>query len=222
VVTLFAVMSAGRVPAMINFTAGAANILAACRAAEVDTILTSRAFVEKGRLDNLVAQLETKLRMVYLEDIRPTIGLADKLRGLLHWLEEAAGRAQARRLGGDPVHLRLGRNCRRASCCHTATCWPTWRRPRRRIDFGREDKLFNVLPVFHSFGLTAGTVLPLVCGVPVYLYPSPLHYRTVPELVYGTCATICSAPTRSSTAMRASPILMTSARCATCLPAPSR
>ena len=59
-----------------------------------------------------------------------------------------------------------------------------------RIDFGREDKLFNVLPVFHSFGLTAGTILPLVSGVSTYLYPSPLHYRTVPELVYGVCATV--------------------------------
>ena len=59
-----------------------------------------------------------------------------------------------------------------------------------RIDFGRSDKLFNVLPVFHSFGLTAGTILPLVSGVPIYLYPSPLHYRTVPELIYGVNATI--------------------------------
>jgi acyl-[acyl-carrier-protein]-phospholipid O-acyltransferase/long-chain-fatty-acid--[acyl-carrier-protein] ligase len=58
-----------------------------------------------------------------------------------------------------------------------------------RIDFGREDKLFNALPIFHSFGLTGGVVLPLVSGVPTYLYPSPLHYRTVPELIYGWCAT---------------------------------
>ena len=50
-VTLLALMSAGRVPAMINFTAGPANVLAACRAAQVDTILTSRAFIEKARLD---------------------------------------------------------------------------------------------------------------------------------------------------------------------------
>ena len=41
-----------------------------------------------------------------------------------------------------------------------------------------------------SFGLTAGTILPLVSGVPIYLYPSPLHYRTVPELIYGVNATI--------------------------------
>jgi acyl-[acyl-carrier-protein]-phospholipid O-acyltransferase/long-chain-fatty-acid--[acyl-carrier-protein] ligase len=59
-----------------------------------------------------------------------------------------------------------------------------------RIDFGRQDKVFNVLPVFHSFGLTVGVMLPLVSGVPIYLYPSPLHYRTVAELIYGVNATI--------------------------------
>ena len=59
-----------------------------------------------------------------------------------------------------------------------------------RIDFGRQDKVFNVLPVFHSFGLTIGFMLPVISGVPVYFYPSPLHYRIVPELVYGTNATI--------------------------------
>ena len=58
-----------------------------------------------------------------------------------------------------------------------------------RIDYGREDKLFMALPAFHSFGFMGGIVLPLISGVPSYLYPSPLHYRTVPELVYGICAT---------------------------------
>ena len=83
VVTFFGLMSAGRVPAMINFTAGATNILAACKAAEVTTILTSRVFVEKGRLDNMVAAVAKQVAIVYLEDIRPTITLLDKIRGLM-------------------------------------------------------------------------------------------------------------------------------------------
>ena len=60
---------------------------------------------------------------------------------------------------------------------------------RRAIDFGSEDKVFNALPIF-PFGLTGGVLLPLVSGIPIYLYPSPLHYRTVPELVYGVCAAV--------------------------------
>jgi acyl-[acyl-carrier-protein]-phospholipid O-acyltransferase/long-chain-fatty-acid--[acyl-carrier-protein] ligase len=188
VVTLFAVMSAGRVPAMINFTAGAANILAACRAAEIDTILTSRAFVEKGRLDNVVAQLQSQVRIVYLEDIRKTVGTLDKLRGALGWKKPLVARKPddwavimfTSGSEGTPKGVVISHRNMLANVAQAAA----------RVDFGREDKLFNVLPVFHSFGLTAGTVLPLVSGVSTYLYPSPLHYRTVPELVYGSCATI--------------------------------
>src|SRR5262249_35470530 len=49
-VATLALMSAGRVPAMINVSAGAANVRAACRAAKIATIVTSRAFLEKPPL----------------------------------------------------------------------------------------------------------------------------------------------------------------------------
>jgi acyl-[acyl-carrier-protein]-phospholipid O-acyltransferase/long-chain-fatty-acid--[acyl-carrier-protein] ligase len=172
---------------LINFTAGAANILAACRAAQVDTIVTSRAFVEKGRLENLIAQLQAQVRIVYLEDIGKTIGKADKLRALLRWKKPLVARQPddwaailfTSGSEGSPKGVVLSHRNMLANVAQAAA----------RIDFGREDRLFNVLPIFHSFGLTAGTILPLVSGVPVYLYPSPLHYRTVPELIYWTCAT---------------------------------
>jgi len=187
VITLLATMSGGRVPALINFTAGAANVLAACRAAGVDTIVTSRAFVEKGRLENLIAQVQAQVRIVFLEDVGKTIGMADKLRGFFSWKEPLVARKPddwaailfTSGSEGSPKGVVLSHRNMLANVAQAAA----------RIDFGREDKLFNVLPVFHSFGLTAGTVLPLVSGVPAYLYPSPLHYRTVPELVYWTCAT---------------------------------
>jgi acyl-[acyl-carrier-protein]-phospholipid O-acyltransferase / long-chain-fatty-acid--[acyl-carrier-protein] ligase len=82
-VTVVGLMSAGRVPAMINFTAGSTNILAACRAADLGTIVTSRTFVDKANLGPLVGQLARQVSIVYLEDVRNSIGLADKLRGLI-------------------------------------------------------------------------------------------------------------------------------------------
>jgi acyl-[acyl-carrier-protein]-phospholipid O-acyltransferase/long-chain-fatty-acid--[acyl-carrier-protein] ligase len=49
--------------------------------------------------------------------------------------------------------------------------------------------LLNPLPIFHSFGLTAGTVVPLLAGVKCVLYPSPLHYKQVPKFIEKVKAT---------------------------------
>ena len=186
--TLMALMSAGRVPAMINFTAGAANVLAACKAAQLDTIVTSRAFIERGKLGALIAGLQAEVRIVYLDDIRPTITLFDKLRGFWNARKPLVARNAddwavilfTSGSEGTPKGVVLSHRNMLANAAQAAAS----------IDFGRQDKVFNVLPVFHSFGLTVGLVLPLVSGVRIYLYPSPLHYRTVPELVYGVNATI--------------------------------
>jgi acyl-[acyl-carrier-protein]-phospholipid O-acyltransferase / long-chain-fatty-acid--[acyl-carrier-protein] ligase len=188
VVTVLGLMTAGRVPAMINFTAGAANILAACKAAQIDTILTSRVFIEKGRLGNLVAAIEKQIKLVHLEDIRASITAGDKIRGLLNANKPLLERKPddwaailfTSGSEGVPKGVVLSHRNMLANAAQAAA----------RIDFGREDKVFNVLPVFHSFGLTVGVVLPLVSGVRIYLYPSPLHYRTVAELIYGVNATI--------------------------------
>jgi acyl-[acyl-carrier-protein]-phospholipid O-acyltransferase/long-chain-fatty-acid--[acyl-carrier-protein] ligase len=187
-VAFFALQAVGRVPAMINFTSGAANIKAGCRAAGVWVIITSRAFVEKARLTGLVGELAKELRIVYLEEVRTGISLGDKLAGML-----AGGRQRVARAPTDPAVILFTSGSEGAPkgvvlshrniLANAAQCLS-------RLAANGEDTVFNVLPVFHSFGLTGGLMMPLLAGVPTYLYPSPLHYRVVPELVYDTCATI--------------------------------
>ncbi|TIT66986.1 MAG: acyl-[ACP]--phospholipid O-acyltransferase [Mesorhizobium sp.] len=185
---LLGVMSAGKVPAMINFTAGAANILSACKAARVTTILTSRAFVEQAKLGATVEEVGRSVNIVWLDDLRATISLKDKLLGMLRKATPRVARNATDPAvilftsgsEGTPKGVVLTHRNILANAAQAAS----------RIDFHSGDKVFNVLPIFHSFGLTAGTVLPLVSGVPVYFYPSPLHYRIVPELVYASNATI--------------------------------
>ena len=188
IATFLGVMSAGKVPAMLNFTAGASNILSACKTAEVKTVLTSRAFITQAKLDNVILELEKHVTIVWMDDIRKDISLFDKIRGTFGKKSPLVSR-KANDPGvilftsgseGTPKGVVLSHNNILANTAQAAA----------RIDFHSGDKVFNVLPVFHSFGLTAGTILPLISGVPVYLYPSPLHYRIVPELIYGSNATI--------------------------------
>ncbi len=187
-VTVLALMSAGLVPAMINFSAGTMNIRASLKAAVVKHMLTSRLFVERAHLDRIIAAIPADVTVTYLEDVRASIGLFDKLRGFIDARRPLTPRAAddaavilfTSGSEGTPKGVVLSHRNMLANAAQA----------RARIDFGRTDKVFNVLPLFHSFGLTVGFVLPLVSGVQVYLYPSPLHYRIIPELVYSTNSTI--------------------------------
>lgn len=190
-VTFFALQSQGRVPAMMNFTTGADGMLSCCAAAGIETILTSRRAVQKGKLDRLVEAVSAKIRFVYLEDVRDSIGLLDKLRGKLaarhpERLPGAAVDARSPALvlftsgsEGTPKGVVHSHRALLANCAQL----------RSVVDFNPSDRVFNALPMFHSFGMTA-TLLPLMYGVRVFLYPSPLHYRIVPEMVYAEQSTI--------------------------------
>ena len=180
--TFIALQSVGRVPAMLNYTAGPATILSACTTVKAKTVIASRAFVEKAELERVVETLEgAGLAIVWLEDIAKTIGTFDKARGFLfrHRALEATNAGDMALIlftsgsEGLPKGVVLSHANILANCAQVE----------KRIDFSPADKLFNVLPVFHSFGLTGGMVLPLVFGVRLYLYPSPLHYKIIPQAV---------------------------------------
>jgi len=176
--------AAGRVPAMLNFTAGTDGLQNACLAAGIRTIFTSRQFLEQARLEATVSALQG-IRVVALEDLRGDLGLGDRL-----WLlammafprlagrevdpEDAAVVLFTSGSEGKPKGVVLSH---RALLSNIAQV-------RSVIDIAPTDKVLNALPMFHSFGLTGGALLPLTTGTGVFLYPSPLHYRVIPEVIY--------------------------------------
>lgn len=180
-----------RVPAMLNYTAGVDAMQAACTAAEVRTIVTSRAFVEQAKLADKLAAL-AGIELLYLEDLRESIGLGDKL-WLMAWAihrprafelptspEEAAVVLFTSGSEGKPKGVVLPHRAILANIAQV----------RAVIDFSVDDKVLNALPVFHSFGLTAGALLPVLTGASLFLYPTPLHYRIIPELAYDRNCTV--------------------------------
>ncbi len=180
-----------RVPAMLNYTAGVDAMQAACTAAEVRTIVTSRAFVEQAKLSDKLAAL-AGIQCLYLEDLREAIGLGDKL-WLMLWAihrprafelptspEEAAVVLFTSGSEGKPKGVVLPHRAILANIAQV----------RAVIDFSVDDKVLNALPVFHSFGLTAGALLPVLTGASLFLYPTPLHYRVIPELAYDRNCTV--------------------------------
>jgi acyl-[acyl-carrier-protein]-phospholipid O-acyltransferase/long-chain-fatty-acid--[acyl-carrier-protein] ligase len=187
-VVFMALQTIGRVPAMLNFSAGPSNVQAAMKAAQVKTVLTSKSFIEKGKLDKLIAAIASDAKIVYLEDVRAGIGLADKVAGLLAGVEPRVAREAndpavvlfTSGSEGTPKGVVLSHRNILANAAQALA----------RVDANGNDKVFNVLPVFHSFGLTGGMMMPLLAGIPIFMYPTPLHYRIVPELIYQTGATI--------------------------------
>lgn len=195
VAAFFACQATGRVPAMLNFSTGAKNMLAACDAAQLRLILTSRKFVGMGRLEDDIEALSKKAKVVYLEDIAGEITLGDKFAawagaiapgyayaGLVKHPnpEDAAVVLFTSGSEGVPKGVVLSHRNIQSNRYQLSA----------RVDFNATDTVFNALPIFHSFGLTGGLLLPILSGIKVFLYPSPLHFRIIPELVYDTNATI--------------------------------
>lgn len=186
----------GRIPAMLNYSTSQHNVLSACQVARIQVVITARKFIAAGKLSDLVETLKSEnISIIYLEDLGREITTQDKLKGLVaafiprtyysHVNKARDPKSPAVVLftsgsEGKPKGVVLSHTNIQANRHQVSS----------RIDFGPTDIVFNSLPIFHSFGLTGGTLLPLLSGIRTFFYPSPLHYRIIPELIYDTNATL--------------------------------
>jgi acyl-[acyl-carrier-protein]-phospholipid O-acyltransferase/long-chain-fatty-acid--[acyl-carrier-protein] ligase len=190
-VTVLSLWAAGKVPAILNYSTGLATMLTCAQLAGFRHVISSRRFETRARL-NLQPFRDASIEILYLEDIRAKIAASERIAALAkEWLHasrfthHAAPDSPAVILftsgsegipkGVELSHRNLVTNVRQMLSV---------------IDLQDDDRIFNALPLFHSFGLTVGTLLALVRGLYVFLYPSPLHYRVVPAAVYDRACTV--------------------------------
>src|SRR5690606_31688737 len=135
-----------------NHTAGMADVLSALDTARIRVVITSRAFIDKAGLRDLVEAIAASGRTIcYLEDIRKQISWREKLAAFLRWrrpvvrskAEDPAVIVFTSGSEGKPKAVVLSSrnlvvNAAQADC---------------RVDISPADSLFNVLPLFHCFGL---------------------------------------------------------------------
>jgi len=180
-----------RIPALLNYTAGSAGMQNACVAANVKTVITSRQFIEKAKLEEIVNDLEN-LNILYLEDLRSSFGLLDKLWLMgyaLHFprLVMIAAKphspavilftsgSEGKPKGVVHSHKSILTNINQIMAVYDLT--------------PAVDKFMMVLPLFHAFGFT-GTLLPILNGIKVLVFPSPLLYKVIPEVIYEKGCTV--------------------------------
>jgi len=191
----FALQFIGRIPAMLNFSAGAFAIKQACETAQIKIIYTSRRFIAKAKLEKLADDLEQNYTVIYLEDFKQNIGLTSKLSALFKSLNPAKHYArQNNNTDPDAIAVVLftsgSEGHPKGVVLSHRNLLANYSQVRCHINFNPSDIVFSCLPLFHSFGLNAGFLMPLYGGGKIFLYPTPLHYRIIPELIYQLGATI--------------------------------
>ena len=194
-VSLISLWLVGKIPALLNYSTGSVVMLACCQLAGLKQVITSRAFVEKARL-KLEPLTDAGVELIYLEDVRANITGLNKLLTLLG-VRFAPGSILVSKPAPDDTAAILFTSGsegipKGVELTHT-NLLANIRQMLAVCDLQDWDRFFNAMPVFHSFGLTIGTLIPLVRGCNVTLYPSPLHYRVIPTAFYHRDATIMLA-----------------------------
>ena len=194
VVTFFALHAFGRVPTMLNFTAGIRNLKAACELAGVKRVLTSHRFVEQGKMHDLVDALETLTDVTYLEEVRSSIGLADKLYAAAAGTFPKQFRTPTKPSDAGVILFTSGSfGAPRGVMLSQQNLIANVRQIAQHIALDPSWVMFNPLPTFHCFGLTGGALLPILTGMKAFQYPSPLHIKQIPPLIKDSKASILLA-----------------------------
>jgi acyl-[acyl-carrier-protein]-phospholipid O-acyltransferase / long-chain-fatty-acid--[acyl-carrier-protein] ligase len=181
VLTLFSLFKLGKTPALLNFSMGQKALMDCVETASVKVVLTSRAFIKAGELESSLEALKEKCEIIFLEDIKSDISTSDKIKGLSDYTLSKKSLSD----NNEIILFTSGSENKPKGVILTHdNVFSNIHQALSAVDISPNDRIINALPMFHSFGLTAGTLLPLLTGTYLFQYPSPLHHKVIPELVY--------------------------------------
>lgn len=181
-----AVLLAGKVPVNLNFTAGEKAITSCIAQADIDKFITADPFVGKMTsfswppndqlilLDRILPPMKGKIGLwLALSKLLPAGLIASLLK-----LPQKGGAEEAVLLftsgsSGDPKGVILSHRNLLANVNQFGS----------RIDLRSDDRVLGCLPLFHSFGCTVTMWYPMIEGVSVVTYPSPLEVAKLAELI---------------------------------------
>ncbi len=197
-ITNLAVLNCGKTTVNLNYTASADNLRSALANAEIDTIFTSRKFVERLEKRGIsLAPLASQLSVLYLEDVMGAHSQVNKFLTLLLFtftptfillrffhrqvpVDAPAAILFSSGSEGEPKgvvlsHKNIMSNVRQVSdVLNTET----------------NDIVMATLPLFHAFGLTVTTFMPLIEGIPMVTHPDPTDAPNIGKAVAKHRATI--------------------------------
>lgn len=184
VTVYLAMLFAGKVPVMVNWTSGARNVAHALDLLGVRKVVTARRL-----LDTLAAQKfelgDLAPRFVTLEDIGGSLGrgarVAAALRARLSW--GALDRARI-----DPTAVVLftsgSESLPKAVPLSHANVLANIRDLAGSFRVRREDRMIGMLPPFHSFGLTGTMIYPLCAGIRTVYHPNPTEGGALARVIH--------------------------------------
>ena len=181
-----AVLFAGKIPVNLNFTAGHEAIKSCIRQADVDRFITADPFVRKVSSFPWPPNRD----LIFIELVLPTLQkkittwailskiLPAKILGVLLGLNQRRGDDEATLLftsgsSGEPKGVALSHRNVLANVCQFGT----------RLELPKNSAILGCLPLFHSFGCTVTLWFPVIEGVNLVTYPSPLETKRLAELI---------------------------------------
>ncbi|MEP6343037.1 MAG: AMP-binding protein [Maricaulaceae bacterium] len=194
VIALLSIQAAGCVPSMLNFTAGVANLKAAAETAQITKVITARKFIKKAELSSLIEALEETVEFLYLEDMHQGLGFKAKLRAVFGPIMPKFFTPQPSPNDTGIILFTSGTEGRpKGVVLSHSNVLANIEQIEEHVEILSTDIFFNPLPTFHCYGLTAGTLWPLLSGYPVVLHPSPLQTKTIANRIFKTRSSVLFA-----------------------------